>query len=99
MGHVTPRPTPPPRNAVLEYTGALPTGDRGAAVARNLVLAFLGFVVVGFLALQLPGVRVTGQEMGFRRALFASVNATTLTGFQQDVGSPQVGADVVRLVL
>jgi trk system potassium uptake protein TrkH len=84
---------------VLDYTGAPPTGDRGPAVARYLLLAYLGFVVFGFLALQLPGVRVAGQEMGFRRAVFAAVNATTLTGFQLDVGSSHAAADVVRLVL
>src|SRR5205085_8747667 len=34
-----------------------------------------------------------------RRSVFAAVNATTLTGFQQDVGSTLPGADVLRLIL
>src|SRR5687767_7839026 len=50
-------------------------------------------------AFHLPGVAVRGQEMSLRRTVFAAVNATTLTGFQQDVGSSLVAADVLRLVL
>src|SRR5687767_14750833 len=50
-------------------------------------------------AFHLPGVAVRGQEMSLRRTVFAAVNATTLTGFQQDVGSSLAGADWLRLVL
>jgi Trk-type K+ transport system membrane component len=95
MGHVTPRAEAEP---VLEYTAARPAGGGWGAV-RFMLLAYLTFTALAFLALHLPGVGVTGQEIGFRRAVFAAVNATTLTGFQQDVGSSQAGADVLRLVV
>ena len=76
-----------------------PPAGGGWAVARWLLLAYLVFTALAFLALKIPGVGVAGQELGFRRLVFTAVNATTLTGFQQDVGSSRVGADVLRLVL
>ena len=95
MGPVTPRAEAEP---VLEYTAVRPAGG-GWGALRFMLLAYLTFTALTFLALHLPGVGVTGQEIGFRRAVFAAVNATTLTGFQQDVGSSQAGADVLRLVV
>lgn len=71
----------------------------GGGTLRFLLLAYLTFTALAFLALHIPGVGVAGQELGFRRTVFAAVNATTLTGFQQDVGSSRMGADVLRLVL
>lgn len=73
--------------------------DARGGVLGFLLLAYLTFTTLAFLALHMPGVGVAGQEIGFRRAVFAAVNATTLTGFQQDVGSSRVGADILRLVL
>jgi trk system potassium uptake protein TrkH len=64
-----------------------------------LVGGFLLFTALAVLAFHVPGIGVTGQELSLRRTVFAAVNATTLTGFQQDVGSSLPGADVLRLVL
>jgi trk system potassium uptake protein TrkH len=91
-------------SSILDPPSSLPfatrvTIDRGRGMLGFLLLAYLTFTVLAFLALHIPGVGVAGQEIGFRRAVFAAVNATTLTGFQQDVGSSQIGADILRLVL
>ena len=91
------------REPILDYTrpsldprtrdaGPATAGDPGLRrTSRSRSLAVAAF--------HLPGVGVTGQEMSLRRTVFAAVNATTLTGFQQDVGSSLAGADVLRLVL
>lgn len=95
MGRVNPRvPTQP----VLNYTPA-PPRDGGRGRLRLLVAAYLIFIAMAFLALRIPGVGVAGQELGFRRTVFTAVNAVTLTGFQQDVGSSSTDADLLRLVL
>ncbi len=60
---------------------------------------FVAIIIAGVAAFQVPGIKVTGQELSLRRSIFTAVNATTLTGFQQDVGSSLPGADVLRLVL
>jgi Trk-type K+ transport system membrane component len=73
--------------------------DRGPVKAGALVALFLALTGIAVAAFHLPGVKVTGQELSFRRSVFAAVNATTLTGFQQDVGSSLAGADVLRLIL
>ena len=88
--------------AVLDYAG--PRAPRGRAGGGRealwlLVGGYLLFTALACGALHLPGVGVTGQEFGVRRTLFAAVNATTLTGFQHDVGSTRPGADLLRLVL
>src|SRR5687767_8965122 len=89
-------------SSILNPPSSIPFAQRttgGRGTLRFLLLAYLTFTALAFLALHLPGVGVAGQEIGFRRGVFAAVNATTLTGFQQDVGSSQIGADVLRLVL
>src|SRR5690242_15949121 len=91
------------RDDLLDYadqrTPAYPDNAIPQSVLSALVMAFLLFNVLAILAFHMPGVAISGQEPSFRRTVFAAVNATTLTGFQQDVGSSLVGADVLRLVL
>src|SRR5205823_10841307 len=65
--------------------------ERGAAtraealIAASLIVAWLVLIVLGFLRLRSTAVMVGGNEMSQPRALFTSVNAATLTGFQQSV--------------
>src|SRR3954468_17786845 len=91
------------RDDLLDYTdqrsGTYPDNAVPQSILSALVIGFLLFNVLAVLAFHLPGVAISGQELSFRRPVFAAVNATTLTGFQQDVGSSLVAADVLRLVL
>jgi Trk-type K+ transport system membrane component len=95
-----------PREQILDYTRPAPASaddlrprDAGRATAAMLVVGYLAFNVLAVAGFHLPGVGVAGQEMSLRRTVFAAVNATTLTGFQQDVGSSLDSANVLRLVL
>jgi trk system potassium uptake protein TrkH len=89
--------------SILDYTRRSDTGalrkDSGPTIAWLLVLCYFTFTVLAVAALHVPGIGTAGQELSFRRTVFTAVNATTLTGFQQDVGSSLMGADVLRLVL
>src|SRR3954454_12975311 len=70
--------------------------QRGAAtrtealLAAGLVALWLLFIILGFLRLRSTAVMVGGNEMSQPRALFTSVNAATLTGFQQSVAVDQM---------
>ena len=48
--------------------------------------AYLALILTGFLVFKFAPVTATGHEMSGIRALFMSVNAATLTGFQGTVG-------------
>jgi hypothetical protein len=91
------------RDELLDYadqrTRTYPDNAVPQSMLAAMLFAFLLFNVLAIIAFHLPGVAISGQELSFRRTVFAAVNATTLTGFQQDVGSSLVGADVLRLVL
>lgn len=88
---------------ILDYTptldSALRTGRRRSGVLPFLVAAYLLFTMLAVVALHMPGIGITGQEMSLRRTVFAAVNATTLTGFQQDAGSATTGSNWLQLVL
>lgn len=91
------------RESILDYTSPSDRGalrkDNGPTTAWLLLFSYFTFTVLAISALHVPGIGITGQELSFRRTVFTAVNATTLTGFQQVVGSSLVGADVLRLVL
>lgn len=60
-----------------------PTGaDPGADLVRWLFPAYILLILVGFFALRAPGVMPAGNDLNPDRAVFTSVNAATLTGFQ-----------------
>jgi Trk-type K+ transport system membrane component len=103
LGRTAKRMSTVQRDELLDYadqrTRAYPDNAVPHGVLSALVIAFLLFNVLAILGFHLPGVGISGQELSFRRTVFAAVNATTLTGFQQDVGSSLVGADVLRLAL
>jgi len=63
----------------------------GAKLARWLAAAWGLIILVGMAALRLPGATVAGNELSFERCVFTSVNAATLTGFQQSVALDQFG--------
>jgi Trk-type K+ transport system membrane component len=58
---------------------------RDARYAAVLVGVWLLTIVAGFFILRSTAVMIGGNEMSQPRALFTSVNAATLTGFQQSV--------------
>ena len=62
-----------------------PTGPRSLSVPIGLTGAYLFMLLVGVMVLRLPGATIRGNEMSFERAVFTSINAATLTGFQQAV--------------
>src|SRR3954471_21111833 len=47
--------------------------------------AYIFMILVGFFALRTPGVMPAGNELNPDRAIFTSVNAATLTGFQLSI--------------
>ncbi|MGH7214516.1 MAG: hypothetical protein ACREIT_07120 [Tepidisphaeraceae bacterium] len=60
-------------------------GGAGASLARWLLSAYLLVLVAGFFVLRSPIAMVRGNELSFERAVFATINAGTLTGFQQTI--------------
>jgi trk system potassium uptake protein len=63
-----------------------------AAPTRALALgvaAYVALILIGFVALRLPGALVRGNELSPTAALFMAVNAATLTGFQPNTSLVQ----------
>jgi trk system potassium uptake protein TrkH len=56
------------------------------ALAGSLLAAWIALMAWSYVSLRHHGVMVDGQELAPTRALFLSVNAGTLTGFQQAIG-------------
>ena len=56
-----------------------------------LAIAYGGLIVLGVVALRLPGATIAGNELSLERAVLTAVNAATLTGFQQSVAIDQYG--------
>jgi trk system potassium uptake protein TrkH len=77
------------------------TDDAGANVVRWLFPAYIFLILVGFFALRAPGVMPSGNELNPDRAVFTSVNAATLTGFQLSMHPTifSIGGKVMLLVL
>lgn len=63
------------------------TAPREPVDGESLVWRFIGtyllLVLIGFIVFRHPSTMVGGNEMSVDRAMFTSVNAVTLTGFQQ----------------
>ncbi len=53
--------------------------------------AYAALILVGFVCLRLPGATIHGNELSVERTIFTSINAATLTGFQQAVALDQYG--------
>src|SRR5579864_2790512 len=84
----------------------------GAPAAWRSARRLAGWLVVGYLAaiaavciaLRLSAVVVRGNELTGDRAVFTSINAATLTGFQQTIGEREMyavgsGGPVILLML
>ncbi len=69
--------------------GDLSGDDNGPAIARWLAGFYAALILLGAVALRLPGATIKGNEFSLERAVFTSVNAATLTGFQQSVAVDQ----------
>jgi trk system potassium uptake protein TrkH len=81
--------------------GASAEADRGADVVRWLFPAYIFVILIGFFALRGDFVMPRNNALNPDRAVFTSVNAATLTGFQLSM-HPTVfftGGKVVVLVL
>ena len=61
----------------------------GGTLAGWLFTAYLLLGLIGYIGFRSPGAMVGGNEMSDERALFTSMNAVTLTGFQQTVSVNQ----------
>jgi len=98
---VTPKTSDPiPVPAALPLQGAL-ASDRGADVVRWLFPAYIFLILAGFFALRSPGIMPSGNQLNPDRAVFTSVNAATLTGFQLSIHPSvfSVGGKVILLLL
>ncbi len=62
-----------------------PPADRadGESIVWRFVGTYLLLVLLGFIVFRHPSTMVRGNEMSVDRAMFTSINAVTLTGFQQ----------------
>jgi trk system potassium uptake protein TrkH len=72
----------------LQYASAAPGSggeDVAAEFVRWLFPAYIFLILVGFFTLRAPGVMPAGNELNPDRAVFTSVNAATLTGFQLSI--------------
>jgi Trk-type K+ transport system membrane component len=65
------------------------TKSRGGVLALALVIGYVLLMGAGYAFLRSAPVMVGGNEMSAPRALFTSVNAATMTGFQQTVAVDQ----------
>jgi trk system potassium uptake protein TrkH len=90
-----PKKTSPNSAPPLDYRDgrALPVGDHdpGAELVRWLFPAYIFMILVGFFALRTGGVMPAGNELSPDRAVFHSVNAATLTGFQLSIHPTSFG--------
>lgn len=59
-----------------------PGVDTGADIVRWLFPTYIFLILAGFFGLRAPGIMPAGNELNPDRAVFTSVNAATLTGFQ-----------------
>jgi len=79
----------------LDYA-ASPAAGHGAGtagwVALGLLVAYLAAMIAVAILLHVAGVSMRGNETTWDRAVFTSVNAASLTGFQQTVGIREMSA-------
>ena len=61
-------------------------------LAASLVAAYLAAVIAVAVVLHVAGVTMRGNETNWDRAIFTSINAATLTGFQQTIGVKEMNA-------
>src|SRR5215470_11269320 len=61
----------------------------GRLLANWLFPLYVLMITGGYFALRSDGAMARGNELNVDRALFASINAATLTGFQQAIGLDQ----------
>jgi trk system potassium uptake protein TrkH len=73
-----------PRSALPLETSD-PPFDPGAELVRWLFPAYILLILVGFFVLRADFVMPTGNALAPDRAVFTSVNAATLTGFQLSI--------------
>lgn len=57
--------------------------EEGESIVWRFVAIYLLLVLIGFIVFRHPATMVRGNEMSVDRAMFTSINAVTLTGFQQ----------------
>lgn len=71
----------------LDYASARTASpaDPGAEIVRWLFPAYIFLILIAFFALRIPGVKPAGNTLNHDRAVFTSVNAATLTGFQLSI--------------
>jgi Trk-type K+ transport system membrane component len=79
----------PPRQPTLSW-------PQQRALAATLIVGWIALIGYGAIALRQPGVMVDGEQLAPSRAVFLSMNAATLTGFQQAVGINEFDPDSSR---
>ena len=72
-----------------ELVGSPAARGPAGPVVEWLFMGFFALMVFGFVMFRLPGTMAAGNEMNVDRAVFTSVNAATLTGFQLNIGIGQ----------
>ncbi len=69
------------------------SSDYGPTLSFGMLAIYLTLIILGFLIIRFGGIAQAGNEMSLRRSLFTSVNAATLTGFQQSIAIDELAAD------
>ena len=99
-----PRPKEPVRVAVVATDGTPTTWRTTRRVAMGVISAWLLLTALTPLALRSGHIVAHGNETTFDRAVFTSISASTLTGFQQTMGLREMrvaglGGPILLLVL
>jgi hypothetical protein len=73
--------------------------SRDLALVRGLIVVWVITLVLGFLAVNVPGALAAQNEVAPERGIFTAVNASTLTGFTQGFARPGSFAWPVQVVM
>lgn len=65
-----------------------PAHQRDLALVRGLIVVWVIMLVLGFLAINVPGALGAQNAVAPERGIFTAVNASTLTGFAQGFARP-----------
>jgi trk system potassium uptake protein TrkH len=79
----------------------IPSQERGGGLMGSLLWAYILMIAAGFCMLRLPISTTRGNEITVDRAIFSTINAATLTGFQQarDVDTYKLPGQITILAL
>jgi Trk-type K+ transport system membrane component len=78
--------------AITPSAPAIEATEGAGRICIGVVVTYLLVIAISSGILRLPGVVPHGNETTWDRAIFSSINAATLTGFQQTMGVREMSA-------